>query len=336
MARKPRVEYAGAVYHVMNRGDRGGKVFLDLLDYELFLAKLAEVCGRTGWRIHSYVLMPNHFHWLLETPEAKLVDGMKWFLGAYSQGFNARHGQRGHVFQGRYKALPVETGSGDYLETVSTYIHLNPARARLLDKNRPDLAKYRWSSYPSFVGSVKARPAWLETGRVLGNVRLKDDAEGRKRYEEYIAGRIKELRTREGKKLYREVWNQIRYGWCFGGQGFQEKMLELVGLRMEGKQRESYSGDEKIRHDEKTAEKLLRKAMKTLGADDERLQGAAKGSLIKCALAWYIHKEAMVSRKWISGRLQMGCASNLTTYINRIKTPTTGDALKFRKLLSQI
>jgi len=75
--------------------------------------------------------MANHFHWLLETPEANLVAGMKWFLGAYSQRFNARHGQRGHVFQGRYKAVVVEAGSGEYFETVSTYIHLNPARVPL-------------------------------------------------------------------------------------------------------------------------------------------------------------------------------------------------------------
>lgn len=336
MPRKPRVEYAGAVYHVMNRGDRGGRVFLDKLDYDLFLAKLTEVCGRTGWRIHSYVLMPNHFHWLLETPEANLVAGMKWFLGAYSQAFNARHRRRGHVFQGRYKALPVETGAGNYFETVSTYIHLNPARAKLLDMNHPDLANYRWSSYPSYVGSAKERPAWLEVGRVLGNVRLKDSADGRERYEEFIRGRIKELRTREGKKLYKDVWNQIRYGWCLGGQGFQEKMLDFVGLRMKGKQRESYSGAEKNRHDEKMAEELLRKTMKALGVDEERLQREAKGSLIKGALAWYVHRKAMASHKWISQRLQTGCASNLTMYINRIKNAAAGDALKFRKLLDRI
>lgn len=120
MARKPRVEYAGAVYHVMNRGDRGGKVFKDKLDYDLFLTATREVCERAGWRIHAWVLMGNHFHWLLETPAANLLSGMKWFLGAYSQRFNARHGQRGHVFQGRYKAVVVESGSGNYFETVST------------------------------------------------------------------------------------------------------------------------------------------------------------------------------------------------------------------------
>ena len=132
MGRKPRIEYEGAVYHVMNRGDRGGKVFKDRLDFELFLRCTADACERTGWRIHAYALLRNHFHWLLETPEANLVDGMKWFLGAYSQRFNARHGQRGHVFQGRYKAVVIDGRSGDYFETVSTYIHLNPARARLL------------------------------------------------------------------------------------------------------------------------------------------------------------------------------------------------------------
>ena len=95
MARKPRIQYAGAVYHVMNRGDRGGKTFRDRLDYDLFLQATGEVCERAGWRLHAYALLPNHFHWLVETPQANLVDGMKWFLGAYSQRFNARHGQRG-------------------------------------------------------------------------------------------------------------------------------------------------------------------------------------------------------------------------------------------------
>ena len=108
--------------HVMNRGDNRKKVFLDNLDYELFLVRMGEVCGRSGWRMHGYVLMPNHFHWLVETPEANLVAGMKWFMGAYSIGFNARHGHRGHVFQGRYKAVVVESGQGNYFERVSTYV----------------------------------------------------------------------------------------------------------------------------------------------------------------------------------------------------------------------
>ena len=96
MPRKPRIEYAGAVYHLMSRGDKGDKIFKDQQDYEIFFAGMREVCDRCGWKVHAFVYMPNHFHWLLETPEPNLVSGMKWFLGAYSQRFNSRHGERGN------------------------------------------------------------------------------------------------------------------------------------------------------------------------------------------------------------------------------------------------
>jgi len=86
--------------------------------------------------------MENHFHLLEETPEANLVAGMKWFMGAYTQSYNRRHGLRGPLFQGRYKTLPVESGQGGYFERVSTYIHLNPAKAGLLGKDAPVLAEY--------------------------------------------------------------------------------------------------------------------------------------------------------------------------------------------------
>ena len=125
------------------------------------------MCKRTGWRVHAWTLLPNHFHWLLETPEGHLVAGMKWFLGAYSQRFNARHGQRGHVFQGRYKAVVVEAGAGEYFETVSTYIHLNPARACLLKDPEQGLEQYPWSSYSQYLASPKRRPAWLRPAACL-------------------------------------------------------------------------------------------------------------------------------------------------------------------------
>jgi putative transposase len=111
MPRQPRIEYAGAVYHVMCRGDRGEDVYADVEDRHCFLATLATACMRTGWRVHAYVLMGNHYHLLLETPEANLVAGMRWLQGTYTQRYNLRHGVGGHLFQGRYKALLVESGS---------------------------------------------------------------------------------------------------------------------------------------------------------------------------------------------------------------------------------
>jgi putative transposase len=132
MPRKLRLEYAGAIYHVMNRGNRRENIFRDAADRERFLATLTEACGKTQWQVHAYCLMRNHFHLVIETPSANLVAGMKWLLGVYTKRFNIRHKQVGHLFAGRYKALIVD-GSGDgYLQTVCDYVHLNPARAKLL------------------------------------------------------------------------------------------------------------------------------------------------------------------------------------------------------------
>ncbi len=129
MARPLRIEYPGATYHVMARGNQGRAIFKDDQDRRRWVETLAEACGKTGWRIHAYVLMHNHYHVLAETPEGNLVAGMKWLQGTYTQRYNGRHQCCGHLFQGRYKAVPVEAENAGYLETVSTYIHLNPARA---------------------------------------------------------------------------------------------------------------------------------------------------------------------------------------------------------------
>ncbi len=114
----------------MCRGNNGQEIFLDDDGRRLFLATLDEVCQQTGWLIHAYVLMSYHYHLLLETPEANLVAGMKWFQGAYTQRFNAMFRRRGHLFQGRYKAIPIATdpqdGGVEYFREVSTYIPCCP------------------------------------------------------------------------------------------------------------------------------------------------------------------------------------------------------------------
>ena len=107
MPRKLRIEYEGAIYHVMNRGDRREAIFLGEEDREQFLKTLGETCQKTGWQIHAYCLMGNHFHVVVETPQANLVAGMKWLLGTYTTRFNRRHKLFGHLFSGRYKSLVV-------------------------------------------------------------------------------------------------------------------------------------------------------------------------------------------------------------------------------------
>jgi putative transposase len=113
MARPLRFQYPGAVYHIMARGDGGKPVFETDLDRKAFLSRLGEVCTSHGWRVHAWVLMGNHFHLLLETPEANLASGMKYLLGTFSQAWNRARKRRGHVFQGRYKAVPVSGSQAD-------------------------------------------------------------------------------------------------------------------------------------------------------------------------------------------------------------------------------
>src|SRR5882724_5993411 len=121
MARPIRIQYPGAVYHVMARGNHGQVVFGDDTDRKLLLGTLGEACEKTGWRIHAYVLMGNHYHLLVETPEPNLVAGMKWLQGTYTQRYNGRHRFFGHLFQGRYKAVVVDGRQDEnYFQVVST------------------------------------------------------------------------------------------------------------------------------------------------------------------------------------------------------------------------
>src|SRR4249920_2308050 len=117
MARRLRIQFPGALYHVLSRGDRREPIVLDDTDRARFIETLGEACVKTGWQVHAFVLMPNHFHLVVETPEANLAAGMKWFLGTYTARFNRRHAMTGHLFSGRYKALLVG-GKGGYLRTV--------------------------------------------------------------------------------------------------------------------------------------------------------------------------------------------------------------------------
>jgi len=106
-------------------------------------------------------LMENHFHLVLETPQANLVAGMKWLLGTYTNRFNRRHKEFGHVFSGRYKSLVVDGSGSGYLKTVCDYVHLNPVRAKLVGAGQP-LQEFIWSSYPLYLAPASRRAPWLE------------------------------------------------------------------------------------------------------------------------------------------------------------------------------
>jgi REP element-mobilizing transposase RayT len=210
MPRRARIEYEGAFYHLLCRGDRRDAIFLDNEDRQGFLTTLGEACERSGFVVHSYVLMDNHYHLLLETPAGNLVAGMKWFQGTYTARFNARHRLRGHLFAGRYKAVLVEREEPAYGRVVSDYIHLNPARAGIVNAKNPQLRTYKWSSFPIFCGEGKP-PKWLRAADVFSWHRFDwRRAADRRAYGKYLQRRAEESWKQQSGRKAREAGELLK------------------------------------------------------------------------------------------------------------------------------
>jgi len=289
----------------MNRGDRREAIFKDDADRELFLSTLGECCGKTGWEVHAYCLMPNHFHMVLETPAGNLVAGMKWLLGTYTARFNRRHKLFGHLFSGRYKALSVDGSGSGYLKTVCDYVHLNPARARLLKAEEP-LSAFGWSSYRHYLKPPTKRPAWLRVGRLLGEHAIaKDSAAGRRQFEE----RMEERRAREDGKEYRT----IRRGWCHGGQAFRQELLE----QMAGRAGEHHYAEDRQESDEEKARRLVAEELKRLGWEPGELARRRKSDPRKVKLAVRLRAETTMTLKWVAETLRMGAWTHVSNLVSR-------------------
>jgi len=181
MARPLRIEYAGALYHVISRGNEQRPIVTDDVDRHKRLGWLRRTVGTYGWRLHAFVLMDNHEHLFVETPEPNLSAGMQYLNGSYTGYFNRRIGRAGHLFQGRFKAHLIDEQG--YFQAVSRYIHLNPVRASLV--KRPD--EYLWSSCPGYVRASKALD-WVTYERVLLDFGPGDDATRRRRYAQFLEG----------------------------------------------------------------------------------------------------------------------------------------------------
>ena len=187
MARQVRIAFEGAFYHVMARGDRREAIVEDDKDRRTFLRTLGETAERTGFRIHAYVLRSNHYHLLIETPKANLVEGMSWLQNAYTRRMNVRHGRWGHLFGGRYKSILLEPGN--YFWALLDYVHLNPVRAGLVVE-KDGLESYAWSSLSSYLSLAARRPKWLETERGLGVCGCADTAGGRREFLAMLERRV--------------------------------------------------------------------------------------------------------------------------------------------------
>jgi len=274
------------------------------VDRQDFLKTLAEACQKTGFQVHAYCLMNNHFHLVVETPRANLVAGMRWWLSTYTIRLNHRHKLCGHVFSGRYKALLVD-GSGDgYLRTVCDYTHLNPVRAKLLAPSSR-LLEYPWSSFGYYLADRKFRPKWLRVDRLLGEHGLAGDtAAARREFERRMEAR----RAEEGDAA---EWKGLRRGWCLGTGQFKRALLQ----RMRGLLGPNHSGALRRESELARAEELVAQELKRLGWQEQDLKQRPKSDAAKVALAARLRQETVLTIGQIARRLQMGSRNTLNNHL---------------------
>ena len=238
MARPLRIDLKGGVYHVMSRGIDRRVIFKEDRDRLHFLDILMSAQGRFRLRIYAYVLMDNHFHLIVCTPDANLSRAMQWIKVSYSMWFNAKYSRVGPLFQGRFRSELVDS-SESWLVELSLYVHLNPVRVKSLrlDKRKkkvegkgwirptPEeaqqrldvLRNYRWSSYPYYVGFHRNVPDWLNLSEVLGRV------SGRGQRAEYL--RLTEARIAHGHE--ERFQNQVKNRLAIGCSDFLERVKDL-------------------------------------------------------------------------------------------------------------
>jgi REP element-mobilizing transposase RayT len=178
MARSLRINYPGAFYHITSRGNERKNIFTSQRDREKFLEYLESATSRYEAVIHVYCLMDNHYHLLLETPAGNLPRIMRHINGAYTTYYNVKRKRFGHLFQGRYKSVLVD--ADEYAKELSRYIHLNPVRAKMVEKPED----YKWSSYGSYIGK-ESPPEWLRREFILGYFG-ENESSARKGYKEFV------------------------------------------------------------------------------------------------------------------------------------------------------
>ena len=225
MSRPLRIEYPGALYHVMNRGRRREKVFLGDSDCELFLEVVKKTCSLFRFEILAYALIRNHYHLLIRTPRGNLSRGMRHINGVYTQKFNKKHKIDGSLFRGRYKSILVEEES--YLLELIRYIHRNPYKAKLEET----VGQYQWCSHKGYM-SERHKSDFLDTELVLS------------KFGGYEEDARRELAAFVNKKVPKDLakkLDSVRWPAILGGEEFKKGIKnKLKGKKIDRKEIPDY------------------------------------------------------------------------------------------------
>ena len=331
MPRPPRIEFPDAVYHVMARGNRREPIVLDDDDRRMLLDTLAELAGRTAVLIHAYAPMSNHYHFVLETPKANLVAGMRWFQTTYTKRFNTRHGLVGHLFGGRYKSVIVQDQEGPYFRQLIDYVHLNPVRAGLVRRSG-GFDDFPWTSLVGYRRPPSKRPEWLETADGFELAGVKDTPAGRRKYLERLEGMGDWSRPDDSGRVLWEgqtLHSTLRRGWYFGAQEFRDRLLKGFGRPEVEKQRRTRllreRGSFQSDYDESLARRILERGLEVLELDEEELGDLRKNDWRKALIAHVLCERTSVRQGWIAEHLRMGTKPYVSRLASEMGTRVTAE-----------
>jgi REP element-mobilizing transposase RayT len=293
VARKLRLEYAGAVYHVISRGNYRADVFGSEPTKAAFLTCVGEAAEKAGWSVHAWCVMSNHYHLCFTTPRPNLVEGMRWLQATFAIRFNRLRNERGHLFQGRYKALPVEP---DAAGAVCHYIHLNPVRARVAGMDA--LGAWPWTSVPALL-NPRRRAQWFSPEPALAHAGgLSDTPADRRRYLAYLR-----WLQADGSGQKALEFDRMSKDWAVGPREFKKELLRVHGELASGAETPEAGPRELSRE---LWEERIGAYLAAVQKGATEIAGEAKGARWKVAVAAAMKAGTTASNPWLADRLRMG------------------------------
>jgi putative transposase len=289
----------------------------------MFVETFGEACEKTGWLVHAWVLMSNHYHLVFQTPQANLVVGMRWLQNTYTRRFNVGNQLWGHLFGGRYKAVLVESrefGSGDYLSNLIDYVHLNPVRAGIINAATESLLDYPWSSLSrGYAVSPHKRPSWLKTDEGFGVLGLEDSVKGRRLYVRRLEEQARQGVNAPALPEDQSLQSTLRRGWYWGSEQFREFLLKKVDGAAIRRNRNYQSTQMGRDHSQAEAERIVQEGLQRFGLSESDLKSLPGSDPRKVAIAGIIHENTTTLLAWTAKRLQMKSAANVSQQLIRGK-----------------